>query len=290
MVNCEPEGLAHSYDVVHGASVCAIGLRVTDVAAALSRAKALNVQRYAQPTRPDEMEIPSVRGVGGSLLYFVEDGLQEAMWAHEFPTAIQPGPCRAMLGLERVDHVAQTMRYEEFLSWLLYYLALFDVSKTPQVEIADTLGLIQSQAVEARDRSVRFTLNGSQATQTLSSLFIHNYMGAGVQHIAFETEDIFAAAQAARANGLEALEIPRNYYEDLESRFGLDPALTDRMADLGILYDADGDAEYFQFYSRAFAKRVFFEVVERRGYQAYGATNAAIRLAAQARFKPELAD
>ncbi len=290
VVNCEPEGLAHSYDVVHGASVCAIGLRVTDVAAALSRAKALNVQRYAQPTRPDEMEIPSVRGVGGSLLYFVEDGLQEAMWAHEFPTAIQPGPCRAMLGLERVDHVAQTMRYEEFLSWLLYYLALFDVSKTPQVEIADTLGLIQSQAVEARDRSVRFTLNGSQATQTLSSLFIHNYMGAGVQHIAFETEDIFAAAQAARANGLEALEIPRNYYEDLESRFGLDPALTDRMADLGILYDADGDAEYFQFYSRAFAKRVFFEVVERRGYQAYGATNAAIRLAAQARFKPELAD
>jgi len=290
VVNCEPEGLAHSYDVVHGASVCAIGLRVTDVAAALSRAKALNVQRYVQPTRSDEMEIPSVRGVGGSLLYFVEDGSQEAMWAHEFPTAIAHGPATAAPGLKRIDHIAQTMRYEEFLSWLLYYLALFDVSKTPQVEIADTLGLIQSQAVEARDRSVRFTLNGSQATQTLSSLFIHNYMGAGVQHIAFETDDIFAAAEAARANGLEALEIPRNYYEDLESRFGLDPALTDRMADLGILYDADGEAEYFQFYSRAFAKRVFFEVVERRGYQAYGAANAAIRLAAQARFKPELVD
>ena len=38
------------------------------------------------------------------------------------------------------------------------------------------------------------------------------------------------------------------------------------MAALNILYDRDGEAEYFQFYSRAFAKRVFFEVVERRGY------------------------
>ena len=52
------------------------------------------------------------------------------------------------MGLNSVDHIAQTMQYEEFLSWLLYYVALFDVAKTPQVEIADTLGLVQSQAVE----------------------------------------------------------------------------------------------------------------------------------------------
>ena len=45
--------------------------------------------------------------------------------------------------------------------------------------------------------------------------------------------------------------------------------------------------EYFQFYSRAFAKRVFFEVVERRDYGAYGAANATIRLAAQSRFRDD---
>jgi 4-hydroxyphenylpyruvate dioxygenase len=61
------------------------------------------------------------------------------------------------------------------------------------------------------------------------------------------------------------------------------------MSALDILYDRDGEAEYFQFYSRAFSKRVFFEVVERRGYEAYGASNAMIRLAAQARFKTDVA-
>jgi 4-hydroxyphenylpyruvate dioxygenase len=173
------------------------------------------------------------------------------------------------------------------LSGLLFYVALFDVSKTPQLEIADPLGLVQSQAVESPDKSLRITLNGSMASQSLSSRFIQNYMGAGVQHIAFETEDVFAAAEAVKARGLPMLDIPHNYYDDVESRFGLDPDLVKRMASLGILYDRDGEAEYFQFYARAFAKRVFFEVVERRGYDAYGAANAVIRLAAQARFKDD---
>jgi 4-hydroxyphenylpyruvate dioxygenase len=284
VINGEPEGFASSFDQVHGASVCAIGLRVTDVSAALARAEALGIQRFEQAVGPGEMEIPSVRGVGGSLIYFIADGTQDIVWDHEFPTPVAPEGAPSA-GLRSVDHIAQTMQYEEFLSWLLYYIALFEVEKTPQLEIADTLGLIQSQAVESADKSVRFTLNGSMASQTLSARFIHNYMGAGVQHIAFTTDDIFASAEAARANGLPMLDIPRNYHDDLEARFGLDPALVERMAALGVLYDRDGDAEYFQFYSRAFAKRVFFEVVERRGYDAYGATNAVIRLAAQSRFK-----
>jgi 4-hydroxyphenylpyruvate dioxygenase len=289
VINCEPEGLAHSFDIVHGASVCAIGLRVSDVPSAIERAHALGIQKFDQSVGPDEMQIPSVRGVGGSLIYFVEDGTQDAMWSHEFPDATG-GAGSTGIGLNRPDHIAQTMQYEEFLSWLLYYVALFDVSKTPQVEIADTLGLVQSQAVESPDKGFRMTLNGSMASQTLSARFIHNYMGAGVQHIAFDTADVFAAAEAAKANGLAVLEISRNYYDDLEARFGLDGALVDRMAALNILYDRDGEAEYFQFYSRAFAKRVFFEVVERRDYQGYGAANAVIRLASQARFKVDVVD
>lgn len=287
VINCEPEGLAHSFDIVHGASVCAIGLAVDDVPAVLDRADALRIARFGQAVAPDEWPIPSVRGVGGSLIYLIDAATRDAMWAHEFPYPLEDaGPGM----LTAVDHVAQTMQYEEFLSWLLYYVALFDFTKTPQLEIADPMGLVQSQAVETPDRAVRFTLNGSLAAQSLSSRFIQNYFGAGVQHIAFACADVFAAADAAIAAGLPRLEIPRNYYEDVEARWGLDPALVARMAARDILYDRDGEAEYFQFYSRAFARRVFFELVERRGYQGYGAANAPIRLAAQARHKPQIVD
>lgn len=292
VVNCEPEGLAHSFDVVHGAAVCAIGLSVPDVPAALARADFLRIARFEQAAGPDEWPIPSVRGVGGSLIYLVDQRTRAAMWAHEFPHPLEPaGP--ASVGA--VDHIAQTMQYEEFLSWLLFYVAFLAVDKTPQLEIADPMGLVQSQAVENADQSIRFTLNGSLASQSLSARFIQNYFGAGVQHVAFAARDVFAAAAAAKAGGLPILEIPRNYYDDLEARWGLDPGLIERMAEFGILYDraveADGsETEYFQFYSRAFARRVFFEVVERRGYRGYGAANAPIRLAAQARYKPPFLD
>jgi 4-hydroxyphenylpyruvate dioxygenase len=272
--------------MVHGASVCAIGLSVPDVPAALARAEALSIPRFEQSVGPGEMQIPSVRGVGGSLIYFIEQGSEEEVWATEFEALDSAGPG---IGLETIDHIAQTTFYEEFLSWILYYVTLFDVTKTVQLQIPDPLGLVQSQAVESRDKSLRITLNSSVAQQTLSSRFLTKYMGAGVQHIAFSCPDVFAAAERARANGLEMLEISRNYYDDLDARFGLGADLIDRMASLGILYDRDGEAEYFQFYSRAFEKRVFFEIVERRGYGGYGAANAGIRLAAQSRFKAEVA-
>ncbi|AIT82233.1 bifunctional sugar phosphate isomerase/epimerase/4-hydroxyphenylpyruvate dioxygenase family protein [Novosphingobium pentaromativorans] len=288
VINCEPEGLAHSHDIVHGASVCAIGLAVDDVGAALERADLMRVRRFEQAIAPDEWPIPSVRGIGGSLLYFVDAGTRDAMWAHEFPHPLEtsePDPA-----LSRVDHIAQTMQFEEFLSWLLFYVGLLDVAKTPQVEIADPMGLVQSQAVETPDGSVRFTLNGSLAHQSLTSRFVHNYFGAGVQHIAFACTDIFAAARAAIDAGLPRLSIPDNYYDDLATRWDLDPELIERMSELDILYDRDADGEYFQFYSRAFARRIFFELVERRHYAGYGAVNAPIRLAAQAAHKPEFLD
>jgi 4-hydroxyphenylpyruvate dioxygenase len=283
IVNCEPEGFAHSYDTVHGASVCAIGVRVSDPAAALERARGLQVSSFSQPVGPGEFEIPAVRGVGGSLIYFVADADVDAIWRTEF----EPLPRMKMpdAGLRRVDHLAQSMQYEEMLSWLLYYVALFEVDKSPPAEIADPVGLVLSQAVRSRDGQFRVVLNGSAATQTLVARFLHAYAGAGVQSIAFATDDIFDTAAKLRRLGMEFLTIPPNYYGDLGARYGLDDAILDRMAEFNILYDEDAGGTYHHLYTRAFVKRFFFEIVQRRDYDGYGARNTAIRLAAQSRFK-----
>ncbi|WP_279338866.1 sugar phosphate isomerase/epimerase and 4-hydroxyphenylpyruvate domain-containing protein [Sphingomonas sp. BGYR3] len=295
VLNCENEGFAHSHEVVHGPAVCAIGLRVPDVPVVLARADALRIPRFVQAVAPDEFEIPSVRGVGGSLIYFVDPAQEAEIWSREFTPAEAAGDAdggadadAAGAGLIRFDHLAQAMGFEEFLSWLLYYCALFDVQKTPQLEIADPLGIVHSQAVESSGGGLRITLNGSAAAQTLSSRFLQNYMGAGVQHIALSCDDIFAASDRLAALGMERLEIPANYYDDLASRFGLDHTLVERLRASSILYDRSGDAEYFQLYSRAFARRFFFEIVERRDYSGYGATNATVRLAAQSRYRIDI--
>ena len=283
IVNCEPEGFAHSYDTVHGASVCAIGVRVADPLAALERAQRLQISSFSQPVGPGEFEIPAVRGVGGSLIYFVADADVDAIWRTEFEAL--PPDAAADAGLKRVDHLAQSMQYEEMLSWLLYYVALFQVEKSPPTESTDPVGLVMSQAVRSPDGDFRVVLNGSAATQTLVARFLHAYAGAGVQSIAFATDDIFATAAILRRLGMEFLSIPPNYYDDLGARYGLDDAVLAHMAEFNILYDEDAGGGYHHLYTRAFVKRFFFEIVQRRAYDGYGARNTAIRLAAQSRFK-----
>ena len=177
------------------------------------------------------------------------------------------------------------MQYEEMLSWLLYYVTLFQVEKSAAIEIADPVGLVQSQAIQSGDRSFRVLLNSSAVGQTLVDRFLHAYGGAGVQHVSFATRDIFATAARLRALGMEFLPIPENYYYDLGARFGLEDAVLSRMAELNILYDEDERGTYHHLYTRAFAKRFFFEVVQRHDYDGYGARDTAIRLAAQSRFR-----
>ncbi len=284
VVNCEPEGFAHNYGTVHGASVCAIGLRVADPASALDRAGRLQVQGFSQPVGPGEYEIPALKGVGGSLLYLMPAQETHAIWRDEFE-ALPRDPTHLDAGLRRIDHLSQSMQYEEMLSWLLYYVTLFQVEKIPATEIADPVGLVQSQAIQSADRGLRILLNSSPAAQTLVGRFLHAYGGAGVQQLSFATDDIFATARQVRALGLETLDIPENYYYDLGARFGLDDTTLSRMAEYNILHDQDARGTYHHFYTRAFAKRFFFEVVQRTNYDGYGARDAAIRLAAQSRFR-----
>ena len=175
------------------------------------------------------------------------------------------------------------MHYEEMLSWLLFYDSLLDVTRTPQLDVIDPGGIVRSQVVQTANGTLRIALNASQSQQTLSSRFLTHYVGSGVQHVAFATDDMVKTVRQLRANGLEMLSIPENYYDDLEARTDL-PA--ERLAVLrsnNILYDRDEAGEYLQAYTRSFDDLFFFEIVERRGYKGFGAVNAPIRLAAQAR-------
>ena len=283
VVNNEQEGFAHASYVTHGPSVCALCLKVADAPAATQRAQALLARPFHQAVSAGELEIPAVRGVGGSLLYFV-DGKSRLgeLWDVDF-VPLDPGTPSGQGELVGIDHISQSMGYDEMLSWLLFYTAILDVTKTPEVDIADPGGLVRSQVVASPDGAVRIVLNGSQSQRTQSARFLSDFFGSGVQHVAFAASDIFAVAARLRAAGLETLPIPANYYEDLGGRFDLGADLIERMREYGILYDSDSGGEYFQIYTRTVAGRFFFEIVERRGYAGFGAPNAAIRLAAQAR-------
>lgn len=282
VVNTEKEGFARSSYLVHGASAYAIGLRVEDAAAAVARARALGAEPFEQRHGPGELAIPAIRGVGGGVIYFIDGSSDLArVWEIEFePT----GATGAGAALTRIDHVAQTMNYEEMLTWLLFYTSIFRTRKSPMVDVVDPSGLVRSQVIESDDGALRLTLNGAENRKTLAGHFIAESFGSSVQHLAFACDDIFASSGRLVELGFCPLEISPNYYDDLEARFGLDPQLSERLRTANILYDRDADGEFFQFYSQNLGEGFFFELLERRGgYRGYGAANAPFRIAAQKR-------
>ncbi|MFH1794539.1 MAG: bifunctional sugar phosphate isomerase/epimerase/4-hydroxyphenylpyruvate dioxygenase family protein [Pseudomonadota bacterium] len=281
VVNTERDGFAHSSYIVHGTSAYAIGLRVADAGATVERARALGAEIFEQRRGPGELAIPAIRGVGGGVIYFI-DGLTARVWDVEFEALASSADGDA--GLLGVDHVAQTMNYEEMLTWLLFYTSIFRTRKSPMVDVVDPSGLVRSQVIESADGALRLTLNGAENRKTLAGHFIAETFGSSIQHLAFATGDIFATAARFRDSGFVPLKITSNYFDDVEARLGLDPALTERLRDFDILYDRDEAGEFFQFYSLNFGEGFFFEIVERRGgYAGYGAPNAAFRIAAQKR-------
>src|SRR5262245_54805522 len=286
VVNTDKEGFAHSFNLTHGSAVCALGLKVDNAAATLERAKLLLDDPFRQPVGPGELDIPAVRGVGGSLVYFLDASSELGrVWDIEFEPTGEAGTNAA--GLIAVDHISQSMHYEEMLTWLLFYTSLLDLKKIPPQDVADPGGLVRSQVIESPDGHLRVILNASQSQRTQSSRFLTELFGSGVQHLAFATTDMFATAAQLQRNGVALLQIPENYYDDLEAKTDLAPDQLQALRAHNILYDRDGDGEYLQLYTQTFEQRFFFEIVERRHYAGYGATNAPVRLAAQARLAVE---
>lgn len=286
VLNSEDDGFAHSYQITHGTSVCALALRVPDAQAATARAKALLDVPHAGAVGPGELDIPAVRGLGGSLIYFIDGGSALGRWSQvDFEPTGEAGPDAGLTG---VDHISQTMQYEEMLTWLLFYSSLFDTRKTPSQAVLDPGGVVQSQVVESgldgrNGHGLRLILNGSQSHRTLSARFVTDFFGSGVQHIALTTDDIVATVRNLLANGVAMLPIPENYYDDLEARSDLPAYEIDVLKGLNILYDSDAGGSFHQAYTQTLDGGLFFEIVQRDGYAGYGAPNAGIRLTAQAR-------
>ena len=281
VLNSEPDSAAAERFQMFGPSVCAMALRVDEPARALARAEALLSPSWRERTGAGEQAMPAIRAPDGTLLHFVPTAGQGRFWADDFQ--LLDLPPQEMPGFTGIDHVVQALAPGALDGFVLFYRAVLGMRAEALWELPDPHGIIRSRTMVSPERSLRLPLNTSESRETATGRFISAYAGAGVHHIAFACAD--AAALVGAAAGAPLLDMPANYYDDLEARFGLEPALLARLRQEHLLYDRDaGGGEFLHAYTQSFQDRCFFEVTERRGgYDQYGAPNAAVRLAAQAR-------
>ena len=282
ILNSEQDSAAAEHFQFHGPSVCAMALRVNDDAKAVARAEALLCPPWQEPIGPGERKIPALRAPDGTLLYLVEpapDG--SSIYDADFNVLAASPPDDLLIS---VDHVAQALPTGRMDHFVLFYRALFGFTPEQLWEIPDAMGLVQSRTMTSAERQIRLPLNISESRETTTGRFLTTFWGAGVQHIAMATDDIRQAIEQLELRGARLLPIPGNYYEDIEVRWDLDPEHLNMLRHHNILYDRDDSGEFLHAYTDPFDDRFFFEVVQRiGGYQHYGAANASVRIAAQAK-------
>lgn len=280
LLDTEPAGYAALAVAEHGATVTDIAFVVEDASAAHARARALGAENFVQVLSEGEAEIPTIKGVGHSVIRLLDK--QNDIWQKDF---IETGDIADNpVALSHIDHIAQTMGYDEMLSWSLFYTTIFDTEKSPLFDVVDPDGIIKSQIIKTEDRTLQITLNGSDAPHTRASKFISSARGPAVQHIALATDDIFALARMLQEQDFQILPQTRNYYDDVLARFDLDKDLLEKIRTSNVLYDEDEDGRFFQLFSKSIDSGLFFEFVERVSrYTGFGAPNAPFRLAAQRR-------
>jgi 4-hydroxyphenylpyruvate dioxygenase len=119
------------------------------------------------------------------------------------------------------------------------------------------------------------------------NLFCEELRGAGVQHLALSVKDIIHCVRELRARGIEFMPTPGTYYDALPGRLktmGVGSIDEDIgvLRDLEILVDGDGPGKYLLqiflkessgLYHEEAAGPFFYEIIQRKGDQGFGAGN-----------------
>lgn len=119
------------------------------------------------------------------------------------------------------------------------------------------------------------------------NIFHEENHGDGVQHIALATSDILTAVRGLRARGVQFMPTPDAYYELLPGRLeragiGQIEERIEALRELGILVDGESRGSYLLqiflkdsagLYESPEAGPFFFELIQRKGDQGFGAGN-----------------
>ena len=288
VLNAEQDSTAAEHFQLHGASVCAMALQVDNVVRTLARAAALLCPEWQERVGAGEERIPALRAPDGTLIYLIQAGAGgPVFWEKDFD--LLPGE-DGQSALGGIDHLVQALPEGRMDSFVLFWRAIFGLVPQPQMETPDPYGLVRSRALVSTNGRMRLALNASESRATATGRFVSAYAGAGVHHVALSTPDIVATAEAWLQAGVALLPVPENYYDDLSARLGLDDVTLESLQRHGLLYDRDDQGHFHHFYTDAFQDRFFFEAVQRgASYGGFGAANASVRTAAQARRHPSSA-
>jgi 4-hydroxyphenylpyruvate dioxygenase len=274
IINAEPDSFAQKFAQAHGPSVCAMAFRVRDAAAAFERAIALGAEPHRNSVGPMELNIPAIKGIGGSLIYFVDRYGDHSIYDVDFrPVSAPPlEPAR----LTVIDHLTHNVHRGNMDKWTEFYERLFNFREIRYFDIEGKKTGLFSRALTSPCGKIRIPINESQDDKSQIEEYLREYRGEGIQHIALASEDIYDTVDVLRGRGVAFQDTPETYYEGVDARVKGHEEDIEALRSRRILIDGNGTTEeglLLQIFTANVIGPIFFEIIQRKGNQGFGEGN-----------------
>ncbi|WAX79779.1 4-hydroxyphenylpyruvate dioxygenase [Streptomyces sp. KMM 9044] len=268
----------------HGDGVVDLAIEVPDARAAFAYAVEHGARPLAEPYElKDEhgtVVLAAIATYGSTRHTLVERTGYDGPYRPGFVAAEPMVEPPARRSFQAVDHCVGNVELGRMNEWVAFYNKVMGFTNMKEFvgdDIATEYSALMSKVVADGTLKVKFPINEPAVAKKKSQIdeYLEFYGGAGVQHIALNTNDIVHTVRQMRAAGVRFLDTPDSYYDTLGAWVGDTRVPLDILRELKILADRDEDGYLLQIFTKPVQDRptVFFEIIERHGSMGFGKGN-----------------
>ena len=268
----------------HGDGVKALALKVEDAASALEETTKRGAKKYKEVTTltddDGEVIISGIHTYGDTVHLFIERKNYNGIFMPGFRAWSNPYFKTTDTGLQYVDHCVGNVGWNQMNPWVKFYeevMGFRNILSFDDNDISTEYSALMSKVMSNGNGYVKFPINEPAEGKKKSQVeeYLDYYDGEGVQHVAMATNNIVETVTALRSRGVEFLQVPTSYYDDLLDRVGHIDEDLQPLKELGILVDRDDEGYLLQIFTKPVEDRptLFFEIIQRKGAQSFGKGN-----------------
>ena len=236
-----------------------------------------------------ELNIPAIKGIGDSLIYFVDrwhgkDGAAAGaignISIYDVDFVPIPGAVAAPQGhgLTYIDHLTHNVHRGRMKEWADFYERLFNFKEVRYFDIEGKLTGLKSKAMTSPCGKIRIPINESSDDKSQIAEYLDLYHGEGIQHIALGTDDIYATVQGMKRRDVAFQDTISTYYDLVDKRLPNHGENLEELKRLRILVDGAThqgapNELLLQIFTQTVIGPIFFEIIQRKGDQGFGEGN-----------------
>jgi len=268
----------------HGDGVKVLALRVEDATSAWEETTRRGARSWKEPIRlsddTGEVVLSGIHTYGDTVHLFIERRNYQGVFMPGFRAWGNPYFQPESTGLQYVDHCVGNVGWNQMNPWVKFYeevMGFRNILSFDDSDISTEYSALMSKVMSNGNGYVKFPINEPAEGKKKSQVeeYLEFYNGEGVQHVALATNNIVETVTALRNRGVEFLQVPTTYYDDLLDRVGSIDEDLGPLKELGILVDRDDEGYLLQLFTKPVQDRptLFFEIIQRKGAKSFGKGN-----------------